>query len=81
METLIYPLEADDCFINPEECRTIEYFGGESKLIGRIFREKVPPKQEYALMKQQGRGFPKVIGTTSNMRTASDRLLRRERII
>lgn len=75
METLNYILETNDFFINPMECVITEEFRGESKLIGRILREKVPCKQIYVIMKQYKWGFPELLDSTSNIQTASNKLL------
>ena len=76
METLSYILETDDFFINPIECRIIEEFRGKSKLIGRILREKVPCRQIYVIMKQHKQSFPELLDSTSNIQTASNKLLK-----
>ena len=78
VETLTYILESDhEDFINPTECRIFEEFREESKFIGRIFREKVPNKQLYIIMKRKGEGtFPEILDSTSNIRTASNKILK-----
>ena len=54
-----------------------EEFREESKFIGRIFREKVPNKQLYIIMKRKGEGtFPEILDSTSNIRTASNKILK-----
>ncbi len=77
MEIIKYTLSSDsNNLINPSEVYIDEEFRGESRLIGRVFREKVPRKQVYIIMKQEGQGFPEVLDVISNIRTSSKKLLK-----
>jgi len=77
METLLYIINADhENSINPDACIITEEFEDKSKLIGRVFREKVPCKQAYVIMKQKEHNFPEVLDITHNIRTASTKLLK-----
>jgi hypothetical protein len=75
VEEIIYSLITYHDERNPSECYIEEQFRGNKKELSRVLVDKVPNKGLYVILLQEGHGFPKVIDSSSHIRTASDKVL------
>ena len=75
MDTLTYVLEEYRNHLYPQECFLKELFNGELRRYCKVFREKVPNKNVYVIMKQQEEGLPSIEEVVFNSKTASFKVL------